>query len=311
MAGKLMRNALLLAKKEATYGVDAAPIVGANPMQVMVSDAQPVVAETAERDNIRSYMGSRGEVQVSAHSQITIEFEMAGSTAAGTAPKWSPLLTACGFSETVTAATDTVYTPISSGFSSTTIYYYLDGLLHKITGAFGTPTFTINSRSIPKCSVQFTGLHNATSDTSLPPGADFSDFIKPQAVNDTNTTAFSLHGYAAVMDTLTIAANNVVPYQNFVNLEQVSINDRLAGGNVSIFMTSVADKAWHSIIKDGTLGALALTHGTTAGSIFDFAAPTVQLSNPTYSEKDGIAMLGMDMKIKPDSGNDELTITIT
>lgn len=311
MTGKVMRNALLLAKKEVTYGTDPTPVAGSDAMQVMVSDVQPVVAEFADRDFIRSYMGAPGKVQVSSHSQVTIEFEMAGASAAGTAPAWSPLLTACGFSETVVASTSVTYAPISTGFESSTIYYYLDGLLHKITGAFGTPTFTINSRGIPKCSVQFTGLHNATTDTALPSGADFSAFLKPQAVNDTNTTTFNLHSYGAVMDTLTISVNNVVPYQNMVNLEQVSITDRAVSGNISIQMTSVASKAWHSIVQAGTLGALALTHGTTAGSIFGFSAPAVQLTDPNYSEKDGIVMLGMGLDFQPSSGNDELTIAIT
>lgn len=311
MAGKLMRNVLLLAKQEVTYGIDPTPAAGTDAILAQVSDAQPVVAEFQDRDNIQPYLGSSGKVQVTSHSQITVEFEMAGSAAAGTAPPWSALLQACGFSETVTPATDTVFALISTGFKSVTLHYYLDGLRHIMTGAFGTPTFTINSRGIPKCSIQFTGLYNTTTDTPIPGGADYSAFQIPQAVNDTNTTAFTLHGFAAVMDTLTISLNNQVPYQNMVGLEQVSITDRAVSGNVSIHMTDVSDKAWHAIVQSGALDALALTHGTNAGSIFDFAAPKVQLTDPNYSDKDGVVMLGMGLDIQPNSGNDELTITIT
>ncbi|SFK74432.1 hypothetical protein SAMN05216302_101435 [Nitrosomonas aestuarii] len=311
MADKLMRNVALLIKQESVYGTDPVPAAGTNAILAQVSNAQPVQTQFEERQNVKSYLGSSGSIQVAAWSTITVQFELAGSSGTGTAPPWGPLIEACGFAEVATPATDVVYTPVSTGFESVTIYYYLDGLLHKMTGAFGNPTFTINSRGIPVSSVDFTGLYNATADASIPGGVDYSAFQTPQAVNNTNTTAFSLHGASPVLDTFSISVNNTVPYQNMVGEERVSITDRRMSANASFKMTSVATKAWHNLIRAGTTGALALTHGTTAGSIFDFDAPAAQLKEPSYSDKDGVVMLNLGMDLLPDSGNDELVITVT
>lgn len=311
MADKLMRNVALLIKQEVTYGTDPTPAAGSDAILAQVSNAQPVQTQFEERNTVQGFLGSSGSIQVAAWSTITVQFELAGSSGAGTAPPWGPLLEACGFAEVATPATDVVYTPVSTGFESVTIYYYLDGLLHKMTGAFGNPTFTVNSRGIPVCSIDFTGLYNATADAAIPGGVDYSNFQIPQAVNNTNTTAFTLHGASPIMDTMSISVNNTVPYQNMVGEERVSITDRRMSANTSFKMTSVSSKAWHNIVQSGATAALALTHGTTAGSIFDFDAPKVQLKEPSYSEKDGVAMLNLGMDLLPDSGNDELVITIT
>ena len=311
MADKLMRNVLLLIKQEVTYGTDPVPAAGTNAILAQVSNAQPVQTQFEERQIVKGSLGSSGSIQVAAWSTITIQFELAGASATGTAPPWGKLLEACGFAEVATPATDVVYTPVSTGFESVTIYYYLDGLLHKMTGAFGNPTFTINSRGIPVCSIDFTGLYNATVDQSIPGGVDYTAFQVPQAVNDANTTAFTLHGASPIMDTCVINVNNTVVYQNMVGEERVSITDRTMSANVSFKMTSVASKAWHNIVQSGATAALAVTHGTAAGSIFDFDAPATQLKDPSYSDKDGVVMLNLGMDMLPVSGNDELVITIT
>jgi hypothetical protein len=68
--------------------------------------------------------------------------ELAGSGTAGTAPAYGSILKACGFSETIVASTSVTYAPVSSSFSSVTIYYNVDGVRHKLTGCRGT--FTLN-----------------------------------------------------------------------------------------------------------------------------------------------------------------------
>ena len=55
----------------------------------------------------------------------------------------------CGFAETVTAATDVTYDPVSEGEPTLTLYGYLDGILFKMTGAKGNVTFTLNAKAIP------------------------------------------------------------------------------------------------------------------------------------------------------------------
>lgn len=305
-----MRNVALLIKKHTSYDTDPVP-AAANAILAQVSNAQPVATQFEERNTVKGFLGSSGSIQVAAWSTITVQFELAGSSAAGILPPWSVLLEACGMDAVATASTDVVFTPVSTGFEAVAIYYYLDGLLHKMLGAFGNPTFTANSRGIPVCSIDFTGLYSATADASIPGSIDYSAFQIPQAVNNTNTIDFTLHGASPVMDTFSLNFNNTVVYQNMVGEERVSITDRRMSANVSFKMTSVASKAWHNIVQSGVTGVLALEHGTVAGSTFNFDAPAVQLKDPSYSDKDGVVMLNLGMDLLPDDGNDELIITIT
>lgn len=311
MSGKLMRNVVLTIKEETTYGTDATPTALANSILAKVSDAQPVVAEFNERGNARPYLGSAGKVQVSAHSEISVDVELAGASAAGTVPGWAALLKACGFGETIVASTSVTYKPVSSGFKSVTIYYYLDGLLHKMVGCVGSVSMQLNARGIPMLSFKFIGLYSSTSDTPLPTDSDFSAFLAPVAINKINTTAFSLHGYSTPFDTFSIDIGNQVVYSNMPNLEEVMIRDRKASGSITIPQTTVAAKAWHSLVKNGTLDAFSMTHGSVAGNIFTISGPKVQLSDIKESEKDGVAMYTLGLDFQPNTGNDELSIAIT
>ena len=308
---KLMRNVVLAVKEETTYGTDIVPTSAANSILAKVSDVQPVVAEFADRDNLRPYLGSAGKVQVSNHSELTIEFELAGASAAGTVPGWAALLKACGFGETVVASTSVTYKPISSAFKSVSVYYYLDGLLHKMIGCMGTASLSLNSRGIPMVSVKLTGLYSATSDTTLPTDSNYSSFFAPQAVNKINTTAFTLHGVTTGFDQLSIDGGNTVVYRNMPTIEDVLITDRKVSGSISIPMTDVVTKAWHDTVRDGTLAAISMTHGSGAGKIFTISAPKVQLINPQYQDKDGVTMLQLGLDFQPNAGNDELSIALT
>jgi hypothetical protein len=256
-------------------------------------------------------LGSSGKVAVSNHSKITVEFELAGTAAAGDVPGWGPLLKACGYGETVVALTSVTYKPISSAFKTVTIYYYLDGLLHKMVGCAGSPSFSLSSRGIPMVTINFTGLYSATTDVSLPTDSVYTAFLAPQAVNKVNTTAFALHGASTPFDTLSIDGGNNVVYRNMPTLEEVLITERAVTGSISIPMTTVATKAWHDISLAGTLAALSMTHGAVAGKIFTISGPKVQLTNPQYADKDGVVMLNMGLDFQPSSGNDELSIAIT
>lgn len=307
----LMRNVVLAVKEESTPFTDSVPTSLANSILARVSEAQPVVAEFVDRDNVKPYLGSAGKVQVSAHSEITVEFELAGASAAGTVPGWAALLKACGFGETVVAVTSVTYKPVSSAFKTVSIYYFLDGLLHKMIGCMGSPTFSLNARSVPMASAKITGLYSATTDTTLPTDSVYTAFQAPQAVNKVNTTAFTLHGISTPFDEFSVDVANSVVYRNMPTLEDVLITDRKAIGNISIPMTPVATKAWHDTVRDGTLAAISMTHGSGAGKIFTITAPKVQLITPQYQNKNGVVHLQLGLDFQPNAGNDELSIAIT
>lgn len=309
----LMRKMALLAKIETVYGTDAAPTGAANAILARNVQVNPLTVEAQARELARPYLGNSEDIVGAFFGTLSFEVEASGAGAAGTAPKYGPLLRGCGLAEVLTPATSAVYTPVSSAFESLTLHFNLDGVLHKFVGARGNLGFRGNNRAATMWAFTFTGLFVPVVDDSLPT-VSYTGFVKPLALNTANTPTFSLHGVSgasAVLRNLTLDLGNAVNYRNLVNSEMVQILDRKPVGTIEMEATNMATKNWWSAVRDSTTGAMQLVHGTTAGNIVEIAAPAVQITAPTYSDYDGAAMMSGGLKLQPTSaGNDELVITV-
>jgi hypothetical protein len=305
----LMRKMALLAKLETTYNVDAVPTGAANAMVVRNVRVNPLTVESEARDIARPYLGNNDTVVGAFYGSLEYDIEAAGSGVAGTAPKWGPLMQACGFAQVVTAGVSVTYTPVSSAFSSLSKYFYLDGVLHKFTGSRGSVAFKGNNRSPTMWGYRFLGLFQPVVDAVLPT-ADYTGFVKPLAFNTANTPTFTIHGVAGVLRNLSIDMANQVSYRNLVNSEAVQLLDRKPVGSLEMEATLMATKNWFNTARDGSTGALQLIHGTTPGNIIEINAPGVQVTDPQYSEFENAAMLQAGMVLRPNIGNDEISIVV-
>lgn len=156
----------------------------------------------------------------------------------------------------------------------------------------------------------FTGYTAIVTDTANPAGSDYSGFIAPLAVNKVNTPTFTLHGASVKAKELSIDMANVINYRNYIGAEDVAFTDRKPAGSCLIEYDAMSVKNWWTISNLGTLGALAFTHGTTAGNIIELAAPKVQVSTQGLQDDTGIAMIPLNLSFQPNSGNDELILTV-
>lgn len=308
----LARKKVLLAKIETTYGVDPTPTGAANAILVSNITMTPQEADFADRNLVRPYLGRSEQLPAGIRALVEFEVELAGSGAAGTAPGWGVLMRACGHSETIVASTSVTYAPISAAFESATMYFNLDGVLHKLTGARGTFSLSMKVKEIPKLKFTFTGIYNTVTDTAAPTPT-YTVFQKPLPVTNTNTTPFSLHGFAAVMSELSLDQSGAIAHRTLVGgSEAVLITDREPQGSITIEATTVASKDWWTIAKNATLGALAITHGTAAGNKVALNSSNVQLTKPSYAELDSVQMLQMGMNYIPSTtGNDEYSLVVT
>ena len=304
---KLFRKKMLLAKVETTYGVDATPTGAANAILTKDLSINLMQGNTVERNVDRTTLGGDIAIHVAPYTTVSFSVELASSGAAGTAPAWGPLLQACGFSETIVASTTATYAPVSTGFKSATLYFHIDGLLHKLLGCRGTFTVSMDPGSLPYLNFTFTGIRAAPTDTALPTPT-LTAFKTPLAVNKANTPTFSLHGFAATVEKFTFDFANEITYRNVVGDESVMLVDRKPTGSVSLEEQALATKNFHGLALDSTLGALQVVHGTTAGSIIQIDAPKVQLLSPTYADSNGVLMLNMNLSFTPNAGDDELII---
>jgi hypothetical protein len=306
---KFMRSAVVLFKVETAEGTDPVPTAPLNAILCRGITPQPITAEYAERNLIRAYFGASGQLPAAIHSEIEFEIEIAGSGAAGTAPKWAPLMLACGFAENLVATTSAVYSLTTPATKFATIHYFLDGIRHVLTGAQGSVAFDLNAKGIPVWRFKFFGRYTKPTDTATPANTDYSGFQMPAVINKDNTPSCTLFGVAVKMQSLSGDLANQLVYRNLVNSEGVRITDRSPSGSISFELGAVSEKDWWTIAKDGTLGPLSLVHGTVAGNIVKLDAPKVQLTNPQYSDSDGIAMMNFTLSFQPNTGNDELVFT--
>jgi hypothetical protein len=210
---------------------------------------------------------------------------------------------------TIVLKTSVDYTPISTGFESVTLYYNVDGVLHKITGARGTVELGLTVKQIPVFRFSFTGIYNDPADV-VQPTCDFSDFQYPEIANTQNTPGFTLHGFSANLESASLNLANQIEYVTLVGSQSVKLLDRKPAGTLVFEAPTVAAKDFWSIAKNATQGAMALTHGSRAGLKVIVQASYVNLENPTYQDSNGTQMLSVPYTANPSTGDDELLIRI-
>jgi hypothetical protein len=314
---RLIRNTTILAKIESVYGTDPTPTGAANA--ILVSEVSiNKVANNVARDLIRSYLGASDELVGTKYIEMGFTVEWQGSGTAATAPAWGPLLRACGFAESTEATPDRVeYVPVSTSFESVTIYYYLDGALNKATGCFGNVAFDFMVSTRPTMAFSFVGIDSGVTAAS-PSGVDYSSFEAPLVVTDTNVANLLLGcteaagtlsgGTSYTSNGFTVNMGVETPFTPLIGSESVDIVQRSATGTLALDLTAAQEVTMIGEIDANTTTSIGFEHGSVAGKVMMAFMPTVQRINPRYEDINGIALLGMDLRITPDSGNDEILI---
>ncbi|MFZ9959285.1 MAG: phage tail tube protein [Candidatus Limnocylindrus sp.] len=308
----LTRKRLILIKKESTYGTDVSP-AGTDAVLVRDLSVTPLQSDVVSRDLVRSYLGASEQLLANTRVECQFTVELAGSGTAGTAPRYGSALQACGLSETIVASTSVTYAPVSASFSSVTIYYNVDGVLHKVTGARGTFTLNAEVGQIPTIQFTMTGIYNAPTDTAAP-AVTYSSQATPLIFKEGNTSAFEFFSYAGCLQSVTFDVGNTTVYRELVGCtKETLITQRASTGTVMIEAPTIATKDYFSAaLADGTTGNLTFLHGTTAGNRATLTVPRADLGDPSYGDQDGIAMLNLPYTAIPStSGNDEVSLAFT
>ena len=307
----LTRKRLILAKTESTYGTDSSP-VGTDAVLVRDLSITPLQSDTVDRELIRPYFGASEQLLANTRVEVTFQVELAGSGTAGTAPTYGRVLQACAFSETVSAGVSVTYAPVSATFGSVTIFYNIDGVLHKVTGCRGT--FTLNGAvgEIPTIDFTMTGIYNAPTDTAAP-AVTYSNQAAPVIFKNGNTTGFELFSYSGCLQSIELDIGNEVIYRELVGCnKEVLINNRAVTGSVVLEAPTIASKDFFTTALGTSLGNLTFQHGQTAGNIVSFASTSIDIGDVNYEDQDGIHMLSIPVTAVPTgSGNNEISIVYT
>jgi len=205
----------------------------------------------------------------------------------------------------------TIYAPVSTAFSSVTIHYNIDGVLHKLTGCRGT--FSINTAvgEIPTIDFTMTGIYNAPTDTAFV-APTYANQATPLIFKSGNSGGFNLLGYGACLQSVTMDIGNNIIYRELVNCtKEVLLTDRAATGTVVLEAPTIAGKDYFTAaLTDGTLGDLSFIHGNSGGNIVSLiSAGRADIGDPSYEDQDGIHMLSIPYTLIPSTaGNDEFRL---
>jgi hypothetical protein len=307
----LSRKRLILVKTEATYGTDSSP-AGTDALLVRNLDITPLSGDVVSRDLIRPYLGNYDQLIGLTSVGITFEVELAGSGTAGTAPKFDAILKACGLAATIVSSTSVTYAPVSASFSSATIYFNVDGVLHKLTGCRGSMTMSCAVGAIPTLAFNLTGVYNAPTDTAQP-AVTYSAQATPLIFREGNTSSFSFFSYSGVLQSVDFNLANDLVYRELVGgTKETLITDRKPAGTVMIEAPTIATKDFFTTALGSSTGNLTFLHGTTAGNRVTFTASQVDVLNPTYQDQDSIMMLSVPYVALPTTaGNNEFSLAFT
>ena len=308
MARRLYRKLAVLAKVETEYGTSANPTGAANAMLMTEVSIVPLAGEEVSRDLYRPFLGNQGVILVGNHVTFEGSVEIAGAGAAGTAPAYGPLLRGCGLSETITAATNVVYQPVSSGFEAVTLWVNLDGVNHALLGARGNVTLSLTPKQIPHFKFSFTGLLGPIADTALP-AAVYTGFKTPVEVSKANTT-LSIHGYSAPGESLSIDLGNKVEPRFLIGAESIEIVDRRGTGTAVLEAAGLAAINWFDRAANRTRGALSAIHGTAPGNIVEISADAVEVGRPAYGQTQSITNVSLPLMLNSVATDDDIKITV-
>ena len=302
-----------LAKIESAYGVDAAPVGATDAIEILGDvDVQSIDLETEEPDIARTAMGHDALVPSGAEfKQIKFSCQLQHSGVAATPPAMKPLLRACGMTETI--GVDVQYDFNNTGADALTIKYNEDGEQHVLLGARGGFQIQWSAKKRPRVMFTFVGLYGGISDVAMPT-LTLTAWKKALPVNNVNTTPFTVHAFAAKLYELSIGTNPEFAKRNLVGVYEVLLVNRKTSGSMTIEKPTIATFDYMAKVRNATLAALALTHGTVAGNKVKLDVPLFQfLPEPKFGNVDGVATVQFDFRATPSANGltDEAKLTFS
>lgn len=215
--------------------------------------------------------------------------------------------------------TNVVYKPTTDSISSLTIGMYTgddaaSGIQKVIKGARGSVKFTSKAGEPMLAEFTFTGVAVAPVDAAPLSPVEYDNATEPPVMLSASLTVQGLS--AQVLGVDLDLANQIVLRDDINTAEgykSALITDRRPVGSIDPEEVLVATHDFYGKLKSGAEGILTFSMGSVAGNQVAFNCPKTQYTKLAESDRNGLAALGLDLAINrdADTGNDELTITLT
>lgn len=303
------KNQLLLAEIELTYDTDPVPVAAADSILAI----DPIIKEIIEPSRRPAQVASLSRlpsVDGSKFSEVTFKVELKGSGTAGTMPRIGPLLRACSFDQTIVSAVSVTYEPTSTTQESVTLYFFIDGRRHVVTGAVGDVKFVFEAGTFPMLEFTMRGRYLASTLVALP--TPTLETTLPQICKSCSFTYNSRT--SLVVKTATIEMNNVIAPRPSLN-EASSIAGFLITGRDPMMtidpeMTVETSYAFRTDAFTNQR-QVSFVIGATAGNICTVTVPKWNPYFPEYTDREEIMVETIKGECSQNAGNDEINIAFT
>lgn len=296
---------------EQSYNADAAP---ADMAAVLLNSIEvtPLSGDDIARNYIRPWYGNSPQAPGEKHMQVQLGCEMTTAGTPGTPPPWGNLLLACGWAETIEAATNdaparVVYTPVSDAEESGRLYCHVDKTLHEGRGARGNVQIALNAESIPTLSFTLMALLRPIVSAQLP-DVDLAPWRPAPAVNTANTGPLTVFGQQTPFSQFSLDTAVQTRHRTVVDANDVAITGRQPSGSMQIDDPGVSTVNYFERAQGVEAGEIRIVHGTEPGSIVEIVMPRCTLQSPSYADDQGVQMLTIPYTPEPLNGNDEIQI---
>lgn len=308
----LNERKVVLAKAEATYGVDPTPAAANDAILTMntkVKETHEPVERNVEMISLsqrQSYLGKR-------MAEVTFQTEIIGSGVVGTAPRLGALLKACSMAETVSVGSSVIYTPATSPQVSLTMWVYIDGRRHILNGCVGTFKLIAEAGKQGLLEFTFKGLYNAPTDTAIVTPTYQTTVDSPCMVKSSN---FLLNSVGLILQKMTLDLANTIAQRDSVSgangIAGFYITNRKPSVEIDPEAVPIAAYDLRADVLQ-TPRQMSMVMGATAGNICTLTVPKLNLNDLEYADRENLVVEKITAEIitQTAAGDDDFTMKFT
>lgn len=305
------RSKILLAKIEASYGVDSAPTGADNAILATNIVLTPMEGQDVSRELELPWLAAQATIPAGLHTRLQFRVELVPSGTPGTPPAWGPLARALGLAETITADTSVTYNPVTDGHESVTFHFWIGATRFIARGSRGNAILRFTAQGIPYLECDFRGLFALPSETARPTPT-LSAFLKPDLVTSARTPKFEIAELPFVMRSFMLDLGNRVETRFLVGSESVLITDKAENASAQVEALPLTTFDPYRRSYDQDVVPIEIVHGTQVGKIVTLSIDGAQLQRQAGLENaQDIAEWPLRFVPLPTVGNDQWTLTLT
>jgi hypothetical protein len=301
----------MLFKLETTVGTDPVPTAAANG--VLSQNLQiTILGDKLERAVDRAFFAANPFVLINRRIEVEFDFDPLGNSVVGTSAPISPIMQACGHSETLVASTSSTFAPVSTALKSATIYFYWYDNLININECRGSVSFDSTINQWDKAHAKFTGLFATptTSSYSVPVLTSWRDGAVPAVTQA--TMLLTINSVTVNAKMFTFDENAEIQIEEGSEFRDILLTNRAPGGTVRFFFPGTAVFDLFALASAHTRVPIACTIDGGASLKRVTTVPNAQFEFPKFVNVDGTVCLEASYTANPSTaGNDEYSMAFT